>query len=106
MIGRHWITVGHISKNAVKVLKDRGGKVIHIQADVDVPAIFMVGIPCQFFSRKSEIEIRGWNEVFITVPSFDLSFSLSSELYKESMHISQVSIEKTGLALTNEKMFV
>ena len=102
----HWMTVGHISKNALKELKDAGGKVIHVQATADVPAIFMVGIPCEFFSRNSnDVEIKGWNELFIKVPSHGLFFSLSSQLHKQSLHISQVPVHQTGLALINEKMF-
>lgn len=102
----HWMAVGHISKSAVEEIKRSGGKVIHVQATADVPAIFMVGIPCEFFSRNSnDVQIKGWNELFITVPSYGLSFSLSSQLYKQSLHISQVSVQKTGLALINERMF-
>ncbi len=106
MTGLHWITVGHISKKALKTLKSAGGKIVHVQASADVPAIFMIGIPCQVLSRDTDdVEIRGWNEMFIKVPSQGLAFSLSSELYKEHLHISQVPVDKTGLALANEKMF-
>src|SRR5947207_14664210 len=100
MTGLHWITVGHISKNAVKIIKKAGGRVIHVQIAADVRAIFMIGIPCEIFScNTDDVEIRGWNEIFIKVPSYGLSLSLSSQLYKESLHISQVPVDKIGLAL-------
>jgi hypothetical protein len=106
MNGLHWITVGYISENAINAIKDCGGKVVHVEAVGDIPAIFMIGIPCRFFSHSTDdVEIRGWNEMFIKVPSHGLSLSLSSQLYKQSLHISQVPVDKTGLALVNEKIF-
>ncbi len=106
MNGLHWITVGHISENAVKAIKNAGGKIVHVHATADVPAIFMIGIPCRFFSRNgNDVEIKGWNEMFIKVPSHGLSLSLSSLLHKESLHISQVPVDKTGLALVSESVF-
>jgi hypothetical protein len=104
MIGLHWITVGHISKQALKTIKSSGGKVMRMKAAADVPAIFMIGIPCRIIAHNADdVEIRGWNEMFIRVPSHGLAFSLSSEL--ENLHISQVPVHKTGLALANEKLF-
>jgi hypothetical protein len=106
MTGLHWITVGHISKRALKTIKNAGGRVVRVQAVADVPAIFMIGIPCEVLSRDiDDVEIRGWNEMFIKVPSQGLAFSLSSELSKEKLHISQVPVDKTGLSLANEKLF-
>ena len=106
MNGLHWITVGHISKKALKTIKSAGGKVVRVQATTGVPAIFMIGIPCEVLSRKiDDVEVRGWNEMFIKVPSQGLAFSLSSELSKEKLHISQVPVDKTGLSLVDEKMF-
>jgi len=106
MTGLHWITVGHVSREALRIIKNAGGKVVHVQAAADVPAIFMIGIPCQVLSRNTDdVEIRGWNELFIKVPSHGLLFSLSSQLHKQSLHISQVPVHKTGLSLINEKMF-
>ena len=79
---------------------------MQVQATTDVPAIFMVGIPCRFLSRNTnDVEIKGWNELFIKVPSSGLFFSVSSQWPKESLHINQVPVDKTGLALVNEKMF-
>ncbi len=106
MTGLHWITVGHISKKALKTIKSAGGKVVRVQAVAGVPAIFLIGIPCEVLSRDTDdVEIRGWNEMFIKVPSQGLAFSLSSELSKERLHISQVPVDKTGLSLANEKLF-
>ncbi len=106
MTGLHWITVGHISKKALKTIKSAGGRVVRVQAVADVPAIFMIGIPCEVLSRGTDdVEIRGWNEMFIKVPSQGLAFSLSSELSKAKLHISQVPVDKTVLSLANEKLF-
>jgi hypothetical protein len=106
MAGLHWIAVGHISKRALRTIKNAGGKVVHVQAGADIPAIFLIGIPCQVLSHNtSDVEIRGWHEIFIRVPSYGLAFSLSSELSKDNFHISQVPVDKTGLALANERMF-
>jgi hypothetical protein len=95
MTGLHWITVGHISKKALKTIKIAGGRVVRVQAVADVPAIFMIGIPCQVLSRNTDdVEIRGWNEMSIKVPSHGLAFTLSSKLYKERLHINQVPVDK------------
>ncbi len=106
MNGLHWITVGQISEKAIDAIKDNGGKIVHVKGKGDIPEIFMIGIPCRFFSHSTDdVEIRGWNEMFIKVPSHGLSLSLSSQLHQKNLHINQVPVDKTGLSLVNEKLF-
>ena len=54
MIDLHWITVGNVSEKAVQSIKKTGGKVVHMQAKGNVPTVFLVGIPCEFFFSQYE----------------------------------------------------
>jgi len=102
MSSLHWIVAGKISDMAKTAIKEVGGKIIRMHPSGDIPSLLLIGIPCLNLTEDiTEVELAGWEELFIYVPSSGLYLQWSSQLGRRH-HVRQVSLEETELLLATE----
>ncbi|HWS84157.1 MAG TPA: hypothetical protein VN207_07830, partial [Ktedonobacteraceae bacterium] len=99
----HWIATGSISKAAETTIKYVGGKIMRICSSGNAPSIIVVGLPCQNMTgSNTDVKMTGWEEIFITIPSYGLHLMWSSTSQKQ-VHMIQRSVQNTRLSLAHEK---